>query len=72
MRSVRDVRKIQIIPWLNILKTHLNIKRFNAGRGDLDGEAQVLDEDHLLIVLAGAALITLTARSLLTLLLLLG
>jgi hypothetical protein len=54
---------------------NLNVKWLDAGRGHLDGEAEVLNEDDLLIVLAGAALITALAGGctlLLSLLLLLG
>jgi hypothetical protein len=55
-------------------KLNLNVEGLDARRGHLDGEAEVLNEDDLLIVLAGVALIASLAGGplLLSLLLLLG
>jgi len=41
------------------MKSDLNVEGFHAWSRHLDSEAEVLDEDDLLVILAGSALLSL-------------
>jgi hypothetical protein len=52
-------------------RADLDIEGLDPGGGNLDGEAEVLDEDDLLVILAGGALLLSLLTALIPLLLLL-